>query len=59
MESTNDIRKVISNMVKMVLEKEITWETLESILVDISSSLVKSKHVIRILIHGFKLKWNQ
>ena len=59
MESTNDIRKVISNMVKMVFEKEITWETLESILVDISSSLVKSKQVIRILIHGFKLKWNQ
>ena len=54
MEATNDIRKVISNMVKLVLEKEITWDTLESILVDMSSSLAKSKQVIRVLIHELK-----
>ena len=54
MESTSDIRKVISNMVKLVLEKEITWDTLESILVDMSSSLAKSKQVIRVLIHELK-----
>ena len=55
MEATNDIRKVISNMVKLVMEREITWESLESILVDMSSTLAKSKQVIKVLIHELKV----
>ena len=54
MEATNDIRKVIPNMVKLVLEKDITWESLESILIDMSSTHAKSKQVIKSLIHELK-----
>ena len=46
--------KMISNMIKMVLNKSMSWETLESLLNDIASSLSKSKQVNKILI--FELK---
>ena len=54
MEANSEIRIVISNMINLVFGKKITWETLESILVDMSSTLDKSKQVIKFLIHKLK-----
>ena len=54
MEVSNEIRIVISNMIKLVLGKTITWETLESILIDMSSTLDNSKQIIKVLIHELK-----
>ena len=46
--------KVISNMIKMVLDKSMSWEMLEYLLDDIASSPSKSRQVIKILIHELK-----
>ena len=54
MEMTEGNSKMISNMIRLVFEREITWETLESILDDMSSTLAKSKQVIKLLIDELK-----
>ena len=45
---------MISNMIKMVLDKSMSWETLEFLLDDIASSPSKSRQVIKILILELK-----
>ena len=54
MEVTKYNKSMISNMIKLVFEEEITWETLESFLDDMSSTVSKSKQIIKILIHELK-----
>ena len=46
--------KMISNMIRMVLDNKMSWEALESLLNDIASSLSKSKQVNKILISELK-----
>ena len=46
--------RMISNMIKMVFEKDMSWEMLESVLNDMASSPFKSKQIISILIHELK-----
>ena len=45
----------ISDMIQLVLKKELMWDVLETELDDVSSSLVKSKEIIKILIHELKM----
>ena len=46
--------RMISNMIKMVLKKRMSWETLESLLNNMASSPSKSKQIIKILINELK-----
>ena len=54
MEVINNNTKMIADIIRLVFEKEITWETLEIILDDMTSTLVKAKQVIKILIQELK-----
>ena len=47
--------KMISNMIRLAMKCEVSWTVLESFLDEMSSSLVKSKQVIRILLKEFKI----
>ena len=42
--------KMISNMIRMVLDNKMSWEALESLLNDMASNPLKSKQVNKILI---------
>ena len=46
--------KMISNMIRMVMDNRMSWEALESLLNDMASSLSKSKQVNKILISELK-----
>ena len=41
---------MVSNMISLALKKEISWSILSSLLDEMSSTLVKSKQVIKILL---------
>ena len=46
--------RMISNMIEMVLDNDMSWETLKSVLNDMASNPSKSKQIISILIHELK-----
>ena len=52
-EETNT--KMISNMIRLAIKCEVSWAVLASLLDEMSSSLVKSKQVIRILLKEFQI----
>ena len=54
MEVISNNKKIIADIIRLVFEKEITWETLEIILDDMTSTHVKAKQVIKILIQELK-----
>ena len=50
----DDRTKMISSMIRLVLKKDLSWDMLESMLYQMSSSLSNSKQIILILLKEMK-----
>ena len=49
-DSTFDVSTKIRCLIEMAMKSEISWTILESLFDELTPSLVKSKHVVKILL---------
>ena len=50
----DETRKMVSRVIELVSKKELSWETLETVVEDVSSNQSNSKQVIKILLQELK-----
>ena len=50
----DETRKMVSRVIELVSKKELSWETLETIVEDVSSNQSNSKQVIKTLLQELK-----